>query len=91
MLIHGPSNDSRTNSEVWSGFEEAVNQELVKSIGVSNFNVEQLTSLLRTANITPPMNQEESHPKKNQKELFDYCFKHGIHLGITCKPLNTNR
>jgi glycerol 2-dehydrogenase (NADP+) len=28
----------------------------------------------------PAMNQVESHPKVNQKELLDYCSKHGIHL-----------
>jgi diketogulonate reductase-like aldo/keto reductase len=49
MLIHSPTNDSETKSEIWSGFEQAVNQTLVKSIGVSNFNIEQLTSLLKTA------------------------------------------
>ncbi len=80
MLIHFPTNDSMTNSEVWSGLEEAVNQTLVKSIGVSNFNIEQLTSLLKTAKIIPAMNQVESHPKMNQKELMDFCSKHGIHL-----------
>jgi diketogulonate reductase-like aldo/keto reductase len=80
MLIHSPSNDSETNSETWTGLEEAVNQGLVKSIGVSNFNIEQLTSLLKTAKMIPAMNQVESHPKVNQKELLDYCSKHGIHL-----------
>jgi diketogulonate reductase-like aldo/keto reductase len=80
MLIHMPTSDSMTNSEIWSGLEEAANQTLVKSIGVSNFNIEQLTSLLKTAKIIPAMNQVESHPKMNQKELLDYCSKHGIHL-----------
>jgi aldehyde reductase len=57
MLIHNPTNDSTTNSEIWSGLEKAVNQTLVKSIGVSSFNIEQLTSLLKTAKIIPVMNQ----------------------------------
>jgi diketogulonate reductase-like aldo/keto reductase len=85
MLIHSPTNDSEINSEIWSGFEEAVNQTLVKSIGVSNFNIEQLTSLLKTAKIIQAMNQVEGHQKVNQKELLDYCSKRGIHL--TASPL----
>lgn len=39
--------------------EEAVNLGLVKSIGVSNFNEQQLERLLKNARIKPVVNQIE--------------------------------
>ncbi|XP_054160273.1 uncharacterized oxidoreductase YtbE-like [Oppia nitens] len=73
MLIHYPSNNSQLNSHVWSGLEDALNQGLVKSIGVSNFNEQQLQSLIQTANVFPAINQIESHPQLSQRQLIDYC------------------
>jgi len=80
MLFHSPTNNSKTNSETWSGLEDALDLGLVKSIGVSNFNIEQLTSLFETAKIIPAINQVECHPNKNQRELIEYCNRYGILL-----------
>lgn len=44
-------------TEVWKGFEAAVRQGLTKSIGVSNFNKKQITTLLQNADIKPVVNQ----------------------------------
>lgn len=43
--------------ETWKGMEECVHQGLTRSIGISNFNSEQITRLLRTAKIKPVNNQ----------------------------------
>ncbi|XP_054160698.1 9,11-endoperoxide prostaglandin H2 reductase-like [Oppia nitens] len=80
MLLHSPASDE-INRQVWSGLEEAVQQKLVRSIGVSNFNIKQLETLLKTSpRIVPAINQVESHPQLNQQPLIDYCTKQGIHL-----------
>ena len=80
MLMHSPSNDPKVNSEVWSGLEEALDQRLVRAIGVSNFNVNQLSELLKTTKIVPQMNQIRSNPKQNNNEIIDYCKRFGIQV-----------
>lgn len=43
--------------ETWRGMEECKKQGLARSIGVSNFNSEQITRLLSVAKIKPVNNQ----------------------------------
>ena len=43
--------------ETWKGMEECKNQGLTRSIGVSNFNSEQITRLLNACEIEPANNQ----------------------------------
>lgn len=46
--------------ETWRGMEECVNQGLTRSIGISNFNSEQISRLLESAKIAPVNNQVNS-------------------------------
>ncbi len=46
---------------VWKEMEDLVNKGLVKSLGVSNFNVMSLVDLLTYANVKPVINQVELH------------------------------
>ena len=43
--------------ETWKGMEECKYQGLAKSIGVSNFNSEQITRLLNSCEVKPVNNQ----------------------------------
>lgn len=43
--------------ETWKGMEECVRQGLTRSIGISNFNSEQIGRLLKSAKIAPVNNQ----------------------------------
>lgn len=67
--------------ETWRGMEECVRQGLVRSIGVSNFNSEQITRLLKSATIAPVNNQIEVNINVNQQKLIDFCKKH--HVTVT--------
>ena len=67
-------------SETWLGMEKAVKEGLVKSIGVSNFSINKLEELDKTAKIKPAVNQVESHPFLQQTELLDYCDSKSIAL-----------
>jgi len=49
--------DNITMQETWEAMEKLVADGLVKSIGVSNFTIENLQSLLKTAKIIPAVNQ----------------------------------
>lgn len=64
--------------ETWSGMEECVRLGLAKSIGVSNFNEEQVERILKNCSIKPAVNQVEVNPNLNQKKLIEFCKKHDI-------------
>lgn len=52
----------------------------VKSIGVSNFNSEQIARLLTIAKIPPVVNQVECSPTINQKKLTKFCKDRNISI-----------
>jgi len=64
--------------DTWKAMEEAVDSGLAKSIGVSNFNKDQLARVLAAARIPPVNNQVEIHPYLNQQDLIDYCKQKGV-------------
>ncbi|XP_028803125.1 NAD(P)H-dependent 6'-deoxychalcone synthase-like [Neltuma alba] len=63
---------------VWGAMEECEKLGLTKSIGVSNFPVRTLESLLSVATVPPCLNQVEMNPTCQQKELREYCKEKGI-------------
>ena len=67
-------------STTWTEMEALVDAGLVRDIGVSNFCPERLDKLLKTAKITPAVNQVELHPYNAQPELLKYCASKNIHL-----------
>ncbi|XP_043518387.1 1,5-anhydro-D-fructose reductase-like [Frieseomelitta varia] len=64
--------------ETWKGMEECARLGLTRSIGISNFNQEQITRLLSVAEIKPVNNQVEVNVNVNQKPLIEFCKKHNI-------------
>lgn len=64
--------------ETWKGMEECYEKGLVKSIGLSNFNSEQIKRVLDNCKVKPVMLQVECHPYLNQNKLIEFCKKHDI-------------
>ncbi|KAF8843341.1 Aldo/keto reductase [Paxillus ammoniavirescens] len=78
-LIHYPEYLKDFESG-WREFESLKKDGLAKSIGVSNFSLEQLHRLLKTARDRPVVNQIELHPYNyaEMKDLLEYCAKQDI-------------
>jgi diketogulonate reductase-like aldo/keto reductase len=72
-LIHFPLEKNEDNLRVWRVLETFVDQGLLKSIGVSNFNEGQLSYLIEHARIKPVLNQFLSYPGNHQQSLIDFC------------------
>lgn len=62
----------------WKAMEQAQQEGLTHSIGVSNLGVKKLQKLIEKAEILPAVNQVENHPLLQQKELVDFCQKNMI-------------
>ena len=77
-LIHFPLETNEENLRVWRVLETFVEKGLIKSIGVSNFNEDQLSYLIQHANIKPVLNQFQSYPGKHQQSLIDFCKANDI-------------
>jgi len=79
-LIHNPRQIEGPIEDGWNEFEKIKEDGLSKSIGVSNFNLEQLQQLVKVAKIKPAVNQILFNPYNwNQiKELVEYSDSQGI-------------
>jgi len=62
----------------WLAMEKLVEKGLTKSIGLSNFNSEQIADVLAKGSVKPVTNQVECHPYLGQAKLLDFCKERGI-------------
>jgi diketogulonate reductase-like aldo/keto reductase len=79
LILHQalPSAFDRT-LEAYRALETLLADRKVRAIGVSNFMVEHLTTLLDRATVVPAVNQIECHPYFQQQETQDFNAEHGI-------------
>jgi diketogulonate reductase-like aldo/keto reductase len=77
-LIHWPVGNAYV--ETWTAMEELLASGKCRAIGVSNFTVRHLETLLKQSSIVPTVNQVEFSPYLYQKELFDYCNSKKIQM-----------
>ncbi len=77
-LLHWPS--PVTHYDAWEALIELKKRGLCRSIGVSNFNSEQIQRLIDQSDVVPSVNQVEFHPFNFKKKIMDYCQSRNIFL-----------
>jgi 2,5-diketo-D-gluconate reductase A len=77
-LIHWPMPTEGRALDTWRAFERIHEEGGARTIGVSNFRVEDLERLEAEAEQRPAVNQLELHPRLQQAELRAWHADHGI-------------
>lgn len=72
MLIHRPP-EQGIGVELWKGLMRARDEGLTLDIGVSNYSVEQIKSLIDETGEVPTVNQIEWTPFGWSPEMLDFC------------------
>jgi 2,5-diketo-D-gluconate reductase A len=77
-LIHWPVPSEDRYVDTWRAFERIHEEGRSRTIGVSNFRVEDLERLEREADTRPTVNQIELHPRLQQVELRAWHAEHQV-------------
>lgn len=89
-LLHSPYVEKDchgfTLAEAWQSMEKAVEDGLTKSIGVSNFAVDDLKEILAIAKIKPVVNQIEfnAYLQDQTPGVVEFCKKNDILIEAYC-------
>ncbi|KAL0365625.1 UNVERIFIED_CONTAM: NADP-dependent D-sorbitol-6-phosphate dehydrogenase [Sesamum angustifolium] len=62
----------------WHAMEDLVSMGLVRSIGISNYDIFLTRDCLAYAKVKPAVNQIEAHPYFQRDSLVKFCQKHGV-------------
>ncbi|KRK65750.1 2,5-didehydrogluconate reductase [Companilactobacillus tucceti DSM 20183] len=95
-LIHWPNpvkfrdNWKEVNAETWRAMEELLKEGKTRAIGISNFRQHHMDELLKTAKVTPMVNQIFLNPSELQPEVVAYNDAHNI-LSEAYSPLGTGK
>ena len=75
LLIHQPFGDYYGT---YRAMEEGYKEGYLRAIGVSNFYPDRLVDLCQFVEVTPAVNQVETHVFQQQKEARKYMDKYGV-------------
>jgi 2,5-diketo-D-gluconate reductase A len=77
-LIHWPVPSADRYLDTWRAFERIREEGRSRSIGVSNFRIDDLERLEAEAETQPSVNQIELHPRLQQTGLRAWHAEHGV-------------
>ena len=96
-MIHAPwpwsapgTDCTEGNIEAWRAMADMKKEGKIRSIGVSNFNGEQIESLISATGVTPSVNQIRFFIGNTQDPIYNYCKNKGI-LVEAYSPLATGK
>lgn len=75
MLLHHPGDN---DVEAYKAMERAVAEGKIRSLGVSNYYIKEMTEFLPKVSIKPVMTQNEIHPYYQEKEVREYMHRNNI-------------
>ena len=75
MLLHHPGTG---DVEAYLAMEKFVEQGKIRSLGLSNWYVDELTESLPQVNITPALVQNEIHPYYQEQDVVPFIQEKGI-------------
>lgn len=78
ILFRGKRRFFKENKEVWRALEEAYEEGKVKSIGVSNFLVDDLENILEDCKVKPMVNQILCHIGNTPMDVIKFCQENDI-------------
>jgi diketogulonate reductase-like aldo/keto reductase len=80
FLLHSPGRDGRATIDAYRALQDAAQQGLIKSIGLSNFGVEHLKLLYGWSGlrIPPTINQIEINPWLQHDDIIEFCKQKDI-------------
>jgi diketogulonate reductase-like aldo/keto reductase len=87
LLIHMPAGTPGHCAKTWEVLEDYVAQGKLKSIGVSNFNVNQLQRIINVAAVPIAVNQIEYNVFHHNEEIIAFCDANNITVEAW-SPLN---
>ncbi len=86
-IVHWPQ---RGPTWAWPGMEEAQRRGHARSVGVSNFSVQELEQVIGGASIEPVVNQVQFSPFEYRRALLEQCRERHVQLEAY-SPLGTGR
>lgn len=75
MLLHHPGSH---DVEAYKTMERYVNSGKIRSLGVSNFYIKEMSEFLPKVDIKPVLDQNEIHPYYQDKAVMEYLHRNGI-------------
>lgn len=75
MLLHHPGDG---DVDAYKAMEKYVEEGKIRSLGLSNWYVEELTEFLPQVNITPSLVQNEIHPYYQEQDVVPFIQEKGI-------------
>jgi diketogulonate reductase-like aldo/keto reductase len=76
-LVHNPRGGP---GRAWPAMERALERRLTRSIGISNFCLDEVDRLLATAEVKPAVNQVQFNPFRYRRRLLEGCRERGVEL-----------
>jgi len=90
FLIHWPVPSQNKYVEAWKTLVELKQAGRIRSIGVSNFNLDHLDRIIGETGVVPAVNQIELHPRFQQRDKREYHDRHNIRIE-SWSPLGSGR
>lgn len=75
MLLHHPG---AHDVEAYKAMEKSVKAGKIRSVGVSNYYIKEMTDFLSKVSIKPVLVQNEIHPYYQEKEVVKFMHENGI-------------